>query len=53
MDYEEEEQHEEIEAEPQAGVIEIDVEDAPYLDLWDDREWQGYTILKNRNFVHT
>ena len=38
MDYEEEEQHEETQAELQAGVIEIDAEDAPYLDLRDDRE---------------
>ena len=52
MDYEEE-QHEEMQAEPQAGVIEIDAEDAPYLDLRDDRERQGYPILKNRSFVHT
>ena len=49
MDYEEEEQHEEMQAE----VIEIDAEDAPYLDLRDDRERQGYAILKNQNFVHT
>ena len=49
MDYEEEEQYEEMQAE----VIEIDAEDAPYLDLWGDREWQGYAILKNRSFVHT
>ena len=34
MDYEEEEQYEEM----QADVIEIDAEDAPYLDLRDDRE---------------
>ena len=53
MDYEEEEQYEEMQAEPQAEVIEIDVEDAPYLDLRDDRERQGYAILKNRSFVHT
>ena len=39
--------------EPQAEVIEIDAEDAPYLDLRDDRERQGYAILKNRSFVHT
>src|SRR6185503_5064524 len=52
MDYEEEEQHEEMQAEPQAGVIEIDAEDALYLDLRDDRE-QGYAVLKNRSFVHT
>ena len=47
MDYEEEEHYEEMQAEPQADVIEIDVEDAPYLDLRDDRERQGYAILKN------
>ena len=38
MDYVEEEQYEEMQAEPQAEIIEIDVEDAPYLDLRDDRE---------------
>ena len=38
MYYEEEEQYEEMQAEPQAEVIEIDAEDAPYLDLQDDRE---------------
>ena len=53
MDYEEEEQYEEMQDEPQAEVIEIDAEDAPYLDLRDDREWQGYAILKNRSFIHT
>ena len=53
MDYEEEEQYEEMQADPQAEVIEIDAEDAPYLDLRDDRERQGYAILKNRSFVHT
>ena len=53
MYYEEEEQYEEMQAEPQAEVIEIDVEDSPYLDLRDDRERQGYVILKNRSFVHT
>ena len=42
-----------MQAEPQAEVIEIDTEDAPYLDLRDDHERQGYAILKNRNFVHT
>ena len=47
MDYEEEEQYEEMQAEPQAGVIEINAEDVPYLDLRDDREQQGYGILKN------
>ena len=53
MDYEEEEQYEEMQAEPQAEVIEIDAEDPPYLDLRDDRERQGYAILKNKSFVHT
>ena len=53
MDYEEEEQYEEMQAEPQAEIIEIDAEDAPYLDLRDDRERQGYAILKNRSFVCT
>ena len=49
MDYEEEEQYEEM----QADIVEIAAEDAPYLDLRDDREQQGYAILKNRSFVHT
>ena len=53
MDYEEEEQCEEMQAEPQAEAIEIDAEDAPYINLQDDRERQGYAILKNRSFVHT
>ena len=53
MDYEEEEQYEEMQAELQAGVIEIDAEDAPYLDLRDDHERQGNAILKNRSFLHT
>ena len=43
MDYEEEEQYEEMQAE----IVEIDAEDAPYLDLRGDRERQGYAILKN------
>ena len=47
MDYEEEEQYEEMQALPQAEVIEIDAEDAPYLYLRDDCEQQGYAILKN------
>ena len=53
MDYEEEEQYEEMQAEPQAEVIEINAEDALYHDLRNDRERQGYAILKNRSFVHT
>ena len=48
MDYEEEqEQHDGVQAKPQAEAIEIDENDAPYLDLRDDREQQGYAILKN------
>ena len=48
MDYEEEqEQHDGVQAKPQAEAIEIDENDAPYLDLRDDRERQGYAILKN------
>ena len=53
MDYEEEEQCEEMQAKPQAEAIEIEAEHAPYLDLQDDHEQQGYAILKNRSFVHT
>ena len=53
MDYEEEEQYKEMQAKSQAEIIEIDVEDTPYLNLRDDRERQGYAILKNRSFVHT
>ena len=53
MDYEVEEQYEEMQAEPQAEVIEIDVEDALYLNSRDDCEQQGYAILKNRSFIHT
>ena len=41
MDYEEEEEHEEMQAEQQAEVIEIDAKDAPCLDLREDRERQG------------
>ena len=33
MDYEEEQQYEEMQAEPQVEAIEIDAEDAAYLDL--------------------
>ena len=56
MDYEQgeqEEQYEEVHAEPQAEDMEIDEEDAPYLDLHDARERQVYAIIKNRRFVHT
>ena len=54
MDYEEEqEQHDGVQAEPQAEAMEIDEDDAPYLDLRDDHERQGYAILKNQSFAHT
>ena len=54
MDYEEEqEQYEEVQAEQQAEAMEIDEDDAPYLDLRDAHEWQGCAILKNWSFVHT
>ena len=56
MDYEQdeqEEQYEEVQAEPQAEAMEIDEDDAPYLDLRDARERQAYAIIKNRSFVHT
>ena len=53
MDCEEEEQYEEMQAEPQAEAIEINEDDAPYLDLRDACERQGYAIIKNRSVVHT
>ena len=53
MYYKEEEHNEEVQAEPQAEAMEIDEDDAPYLDLRDDCEQQGYAILNNRSFVHT
>ena len=33
--------------------MEIDEDDAPYLDLQDDRERQAYAMIKNRSFGHT
>jgi hypothetical protein len=51
MGYEEEQA--EVQAEPQAEDMEIDDDDAPYLDLRDNCERQAYTILKRRNFGHT
>ena len=39
--------------EVQAEAMEIDEDDAPYLDLRDARERQAYAIIKNRSFVHT
>jgi len=56
MDYEQdeqEEQYDEVQAELQAEAMEIDEDDAPYLDLRDTRERQAYAIIKNRSFVHT
>ena len=40
-------------AKPQAEDMEIDDEDAPYLDLRSDRERQAYAMIKNRSFGHT
>ena len=42
-----------MQAEPQAEAMEIDEDDAPYLDLRDTRERQAYAIIKDRSFVHT
>ena len=45
MDYEQDEQEEQFEeqaADPQAEAMEIDEDDAPYLNLQDDRERQAY-----------
>ena len=56
MDYEQDEQEEQFEeqaAEPQAEDMEIDEDDAPYLDLRDDRERQAYATIKNQCFGHT
>ena len=56
MDYEQDEQEEQFEeqaAEPQAEDMEIDEDDAPYLDLQADRERQAYAMIKNRSFGHT
>ena len=56
MDYEQDEQEEQFEeqaTEPQAENMEIDEDDAPYLDLRDDRERQAYAMIKNRSFGQT
>jgi len=37
----------------QAKDMEIDDEDAPYIDLRDDRERQAYAMLKRQSFGHT
>ena len=50
MDHEQDEQEEPMEehtAELQAEDMEIDDEDAPYLDFRDDRERQAYAMLKH------
>ena len=33
--------------------MEIDEDDAAYLDLPDDRERQAYAMIKNQSFGHT
>ena len=54
MDYEEDqEHHEEMQAELKAEAMKIDEDDAPYLNLRRDHEWQGYAIPKNWSFIHT
>ena len=56
MDYEQDEQEEQFEeqaVEPQAEDMEIDEDDAPYLDLHDDCERQAYAMIKNQSFGHT
>jgi len=56
MDYEQDEQEEQVEkqvGEPQAEDMEMDDDDALYLDLRDDHERQAYVMLKHRGFDHT
>jgi len=56
MDYEQDEQDKSMEeqaAEPQAEDMEIDDEDAPYLDLCDGSKHQAYAMLKRQSFGHT
>ena len=56
MDYEQDEQEEQFEeqaVEPQAEDMEIDEDDAPYLDLQADHERQAYAMINNRSFGHT
>ena len=52
MNYEQDEQEQQFE-EQAAEDMEIDEDDAPYLDLQDDRERQAYAMIKNRSFGHT
>ena len=54
MDYEQDEQEELFEEQAaylQAEDMDIDEDDAPYLDLQDDRE--AYAMIENRSFGHT
>ena len=56
MDYEQDKQEELFEeqaVDPQAEDMEIDEDDAPYLDLQYDRERHAYAMIKNRSFGHT
>jgi hypothetical protein len=54
MDYEEEQEEQaKVQAEPPAENMEIDNDNAPYLDLRDNREMQAYAIHKRRDFGHT
>jgi len=53
MDYEQEEQFEEQAEEPQVKDMEMDDDDASYLDLRDNNKRQAYAILKRRSFGHT
>jgi len=56
MDYEQDKQEEQIEEqaeEPQAEDMEVDEDDAPYLDLLDDHERQAYAMIKHQSFGHT
>ena len=56
MDYEQDEQDESMDeqaTEPQAEDMDIDDEDALYLDLRSDRERQAYAMIKRRRFGHT
>ena len=56
MDYEQGEHDklmEEQAAKPQVEDMEIDDEDALYLDLRSDRERQAYAMIKRQSFGHT
>jgi hypothetical protein len=54
MDYEEEQEEQaEVQAELQAEDMEIDDDNAPYLNLQENCERQAYAILKHQDFGHT